>query len=90
VQSCRIEVRVTPRARADEIAGRRGSAWMVRVTAPPVEDRANAAVCRLVAARLGVRPRQVSVVSGARSRAKVLRVEGVGAADAARALGGQE
>lgn len=49
---------------------------LVRVQAPPLDDRANTAVCRLVAKALGVPQRDVTVVRGERSRQKVLRIEG--------------
>ncbi len=79
-------MRVTPRARADEIVGERDGVVLVRVRAPPVDDRANAAVCKLLAKRLGTRASAVAVVRGARSREKVLRVESVTTAELARVL----
>jgi len=51
----------------------------VRVTAPPVDGRANTAVRKLVARRLGVAASRVSVVRGASSRDKLIEVEGVSA-----------
>jgi uncharacterized protein YggU (UPF0235/DUF167 family) len=57
------------------------------VKAPPVDGRANAALCRLVAKRLGIAPSRVSVFRGAGSRDKVLAVEGLGADELKRALG---
>lgn len=66
-----------PRARRNEIVGWRGEALLVRVSAPPLDGRANAAVCALVAERLGVRQAAVSVVRGARGRDKLLEIEGV-------------
>jgi uncharacterized protein YggU (UPF0235/DUF167 family) len=71
-----LAVRVIPRARRDEVGGERDGRLVVRTTAAPVDDRANAAVCRLVAAHLGVRSRDVTIASGHRSRDKVLRVGG--------------
>jgi uncharacterized protein (TIGR00251 family) len=76
-----IDVRVVPRAQRDEIAGERGGRLLVRVTAPPVEGAANASLCRLVARRAGVPPRQVSIVRGQTSRDKLVRVEGLTDAD---------
>jgi uncharacterized protein len=73
----RIAIRVQPRAPRDEIAGERAGALLVRVTAPPVEGKANDAVCRLLAKRLGVAPRRVAVVRGGSGRDKVVEVEGV-------------
>jgi uncharacterized protein len=72
-----LAVRVIPRARRDEIAGERDGRILVRLTAPPVEGAANAALCRLVARSAGVPARRVSIVRGLTSRDKVLRVEGV-------------
>ena len=76
-----IEVRLIPRARRDEIGGERGGRLVIRVTAPPVNGAANAALCRLVARRAGVPARRVSVVRGHTSRDKLVRVEGLTAAE---------
>ena len=51
--------------------------YAARVTAPPVVGRANDALCRLIADRAGVAPSRVSIVRGAKSRDKVVRVEGL-------------
>ena len=81
-----LAVRVTTRARGDEIAGLRDGVLLVRVAAPPVDGLANAAVRALIARRLGVRSSQVTIVGGERSRQKVVRVEGLAAEAAIRAL----
>jgi uncharacterized protein YggU (UPF0235/DUF167 family) len=82
-------VRVTPRAKRSEITGRRDDGVLLaRVAAPPVDGKANAALCALIASALGVPKSRVSVVRGAGSRDKVVRVEGAGA-DALRALTGR-
>jgi uncharacterized protein len=49
----------------------------VRVTAPPVDGRANDALRRLIANRAGVAPSRVTLVRGEKSRDKTLSVEGV-------------
>lgn len=76
-----IEVRLQPRAGRDEVAGERGGRIVIRVTAPPVDGRANRALCRLVAKRAGVARGRVTVVRGERSRDKLVRVEGIDDAD---------
>ncbi len=86
MESCEIALRLIPRARVNEIAGERNGVLLVRVTAPPVDGRANAALCRLIAKRVGVGVRSVSVLRGAGSREKVVRVEGISAEDLWRAL----
>lgn len=82
-----VPLRVQPRARRDEIVGARDGRLLVRVTAPPLDGRANEAVCRLVAERLGVRKASVTIVRGERSRDKLARVEGADEAAVAAALG---
>ncbi len=70
-------VRVVPRASRNEIVGIHGDALKVRLTAPPVEGRANEALVAFLAKRLGVRKGQVEIVAGAASRRKMIRVSGV-------------
>jgi len=85
--SAQLSVRLIPRARADEIAGSRGDAVLIRVTAPPVDGRANEALRALIAKRAGVAKGRVSIVAGTASRDKVVRVEGIEPDALARALG---
>ena len=73
----RIAVRLRPGASRDALLGLRDGVLQARVSAPPVDGRANAALCRLVAKRAGVAPSKVSVLRGERSREKLLLVEGV-------------
>jgi uncharacterized protein len=70
-------VRLQPRAGANEIVGERDGALVVRVTAAPVDGRANDALCRLIAKRLRVGSQRVAVVRGAGAREKLVRVEGL-------------
>ena len=73
----RIAVRVQPRARRDEIVGERDGALVVRVTAPPVEDKADHAVRKLLARRLRIAPGRVAVVRGASSRDKLIEIDDI-------------
>jgi uncharacterized protein len=60
---------------------------VARVTAPPVDGRANAALVALVAKRAGVPKRNVTIARGQRSRDKLVRVRGVAEAELRRSLG---
>jgi hypothetical protein len=62
---------VTPRASRTSVGGSRDGALAVRVTAPPLEGAANAAVARALAEALGVAPRDVKVELGLRGRRKL-------------------
>ena len=75
--SVTFAVRVVPRARINEITGIHGDALKVRLTAPPVEGRANEALVAFLAKRLGVRKSEVEIVAGTTSRRKMIRVIGV-------------
>jgi uncharacterized protein (TIGR00251 family) len=84
-----LHVRLQPRARRDEVVGERAGAIVIRVAAPPVDGKANAALCALVARAAGLPPSRVSVVRGRTSRDKVVRVEGAEEMALRRALLGQ-
>jgi uncharacterized protein (TIGR00251 family) len=75
--SARITVRVTPRSGKDSIESGAGGVLLVRVTAPPDEGKANAAVCKVVAGALGVPKSAVTVVRGHTARTKALEVTGL-------------
>jgi len=73
----RLTVRIAPRASRDAIGAVLGGELVVRVTAPPVDGQANEAVVRLLAKRLKVGRRSVTIVQGAHSRRKVLEIRGL-------------
>jgi uncharacterized protein (TIGR00251 family) len=84
-----ISIRLQPRARRTEVVGERGDAIVIRVTAPPVDGKANAALCALVAHAAGVSASRVSVVRGQTSRDKIVRILGVSSLTAREMLLGQ-
>lgn len=84
----KIEVRLQPRGGRNELVEMNGGVLRARVTAAPVDGKANRALCRLIAKRLGVAPSRVSVVRGEKSRQKLVRVEGIDQAEMAAALRG--
>jgi uncharacterized protein (TIGR00251 family) len=73
----RFSVHLQPRASKTEIAGAHGRALRVRVTAPPVGGLANDALIDFLAQELDVSRRNVCIVSGFSSRAKVIEISGV-------------
>jgi uncharacterized protein len=86
-----LRVRVQPRASRAALGGwREDGTLTVRVTAPPVEGRANAAVGALLAAALGVPASAVQVVHGERGRDKLVRVIGLTPAQIRQRLEGEQ
>ena len=75
----RFAVRVRPRSSRNDVEGVCGSSLAVRLSAPPVEGAANAALVETIAAWLGVARRNVTIVRGDTGRLKVVEVAGVSA-----------
>lgn len=73
----RLQVRVQPGARRSQIMGIDEGVVRVRIAAPPVEGKANAALCAVLAEALGVRPHAVTLVRGATGRLKLVEVVGL-------------
>ena len=69
-----LDVRVQPRASRSEIAGRHGEQLRIRLQAPPVDGRANAALVELVAAEFGLPRARVVIEHGLAGRDKRLRL----------------
>jgi uncharacterized protein len=79
-----VRVRVQPRSSREQLAGVRDGALVVKLTAPPVEGEANAALVALLAKVLGVPRGAVTLRHGARGRDKTLHIAGIDV-DTARA-----
>jgi uncharacterized protein len=80
-RSTRLRLRVSPGARRSEIVGRHGDGWKIRVAAPPEDGRANEAMLELLAERLGLPRRAVSIVSGHGAREKTVEMVGIDRAE---------
>lgn len=65
-----------PGAKRSEFAGRHGERIKLRLAAPPVEGKANAALIEFLAEYFGVPRRNVTIVSGVKSRSKRVSIEG--------------
>ena len=71
-----LTLHIQPGAKKTEVAGEHGDALKIRLAAPPVDGKANAALIAFVADRLGLAKSAVSLKSGQTSRRKVLEVIG--------------
>jgi uncharacterized protein len=70
-----LTLHVQPGARRTEAAGVHGNALKVRLAAPPLEGKANAALLRFIADAFDVPMRNVSLIRGETSRDKIVRVQ---------------
>lgn len=73
-----LEIRVVPRAGRSEIAGLRSGALLIRLAAAPVDGAANDELIALLAKALHLPKRDITIVSGDRSRSKRVRIAGLG------------
>jgi uncharacterized protein (TIGR00251 family) len=69
----KIQVKVKPNSRTEEL-GREGDSFIVKVKEPPKEGKANRAVIKLLAEHFSIPQSQVRILSGFRSRSKVIEV----------------
>lgn len=83
-----LSVRVQPRSSKSGVAGMYGEQIKICLKSAPVDNAANKECCDLLAKALGVPRSSVSVLNGASSRSKVLKVEGVAPSVVREALAG--
>jgi uncharacterized protein (TIGR00251 family) len=81
-----LSLKVVPRASRTEWAGMTGSELRLRVTAPPVDSAANAAVTEFVAESLEVPRREVRLVRGPTQAHKTVLITGLTLSEVARRL----
>lgn len=84
---CLLAVKVVPGAARDEVAGVLGDAIKIKLQAPPVDGKANAALCLFLAERLGLPRRAVTLRQGETARLKLVAIDGLGLAEARARLG---
>jgi uncharacterized protein len=81
-----LRVHVAPNAKINKVVGEHGGAIKIKLRAPAVEGKANAALIAFLAERLKVPARTVVLVRGQKSRDKVIRIDGLSEDDARRRL----
>jgi hypothetical protein len=86
MEGATLIVKVVPGASRDAIAGRHGAGIKVRVTAPPERGKANAAVVRVLASALGLKPQQIRVLRGHAAPSKLIGIDGISSVELSRKL----
>lgn len=76
---CTLPIKAIPNAPKHTVVGWLGDALKVKIHAPPVEGRANAALCEFLAETLGLPTRAITVLRGDTARLKVVRIDGLSA-----------
>ena len=76
VKMSEIKVRLIPKSSRNQVMGREGEIYRVKVTSPPVDGKANRELIVLLAKRFGVPKGDIEIISGETSRIKTLRIRG--------------
>ena len=77
-----LRVHIVPNAKSDIVAGMHGDAVKIKLKAPAVEGKANAALVRFLAERMKLPLRAIVLQSGHKSRDKLIRIDGLGEQEA--------
>lgn len=72
-----FNIRVVPRSSRCEVAGIQEDALKLKITAPPVEGKANEECIKFLADKLGVRKSRVTIIAGHKSKRKTITVSGL-------------
>ena len=83
-----FHIHVIPKAGRGEIVGIQNDALKVKITAPPVEGKANLECIRFLSDVLGVKKAQITIESGHKSKRKTIAVEGLSKEDVLTILSG--
>ncbi|MFO7785257.1 MAG: DUF167 domain-containing protein [Thermodesulfobacteriota bacterium] len=81
-----IRIRLTPRSSGNAVSGLKDGVFRVKVTAPPVEGKANQALIAFLSKALGIPKGRLEIVSGVKSRDKTIRIRGMTGQEAKKAL----
>jgi len=71
-----LKVYLQPKSSKNEVVGPYRDGVKVKITAPPVEGKANDALIRFLAKELGVSPSSIEIIRGHHSREKTLKISG--------------
>ncbi|MDQ1277159.1 MAG: uncharacterized protein QG555_199 [Thermodesulfobacteriota bacterium] len=71
-----LKLKVLPRSSRCELVGRHGDALKIKVTAPPLEGRANEEIIEFLAEALGIKKGRLTIITGHKSQHKTVAITG--------------
>jgi uncharacterized protein (TIGR00251 family) len=77
VAVCELKIKAVPNGKKNEVIGRIGDAWKIRLQAPPVDGKANKALTDFLSEKLNLRRDAIQLLSGQTSREKRLQITGL-------------
>lgn len=85
--SIKLSIYVQPRSSKNSIAGLFDNKIKVKLTSPPVDGAANELLIKFLSKKLSVAKSEISIISGEKSRSKIILVNGISKKDAMKSLG---
>ena len=82
-----IRVKVLPRSSKTEIAGKADGVYRIKLTAPPVDGKANKALINFLAKKTGLPKKNFKIISGEHSRNKTISIHEVTSEEVMKSLG---
>jgi uncharacterized protein len=81
-----IQAKVLPRSSRTEIVGKVDGVYRIKLTAPPIEGKANKALINFLAKKTGLPKSKIQIVSGEHSRNKTIRIHNISSDNAMKYL----
>jgi uncharacterized protein (TIGR00251 family) len=81
-----IVVWLSPGTSRNEVTGLINGAWRVKITAPPVDGRANEMLLEFLSGKLGIKRNRLALIRGFTSRHKTVSIAGLDAKEVAKRL----
>ena len=75
--AAKIDVVIQPKSSRDEVVGLHGNAIKIKLTAPPVDGKANSALISFLAKKLKIPKTSIIIIRGQASRHKTLSIDGI-------------
>lgn len=69
-----LKIKLIPNSSVNKVVAKDGDNWRIKIMTPPIEGKANQALIKLLAEEFGVAKNKIKIVSGEKSREKVLEV----------------
>lgn len=73
----KIQIKVKPGARESSLQQLADGTWVAQLKAPPIDGKANAELCVLLAREFGVKKSRITIKSGTAGRIKLIEIEGL-------------
>ena len=76
MEETKLKIKLIPNSPKNQIIGFMGDVLKIKITAPPVDNKANKALIEFLSKELKIAKSKIEIIKGQKSRNKVLKIEG--------------